>query len=311
MRDLNFERLNNKQIVNHYLKNREITTKVGLSHNLKKLIWEQNIDIDTFFPVTFDLIDEEIKDCIEQFKALKAENVLKEYIYKNKSVEDINFGRLIAAIRVSERRLMEVEDWVDGWNKGDCLATREEWEILSAHKTQLSRLLTGKLDTWYHSILQIYSSYLEPLPLLNYSEPNAIHPDKNKISPLEELIDLTITNNPPANTSISILHQNKTQIITENSEPRDKKLRKRVEDILNLLLKKFPQFKLNGHRNIWIVKPAGMSRGRGITLTHCLSEILEHAKGKHFIVQKYIENPMIILDRKVYIYIYIYNIIVV
>ncbi len=41
---------------------------------------------------------------------------------------------------------------------------------------------------------------------------------------------------------------------------------KRAVKILEELKKKFPQFNLNGERNIWIIKPAGSSRGRGIVL---------------------------------------------
>jgi tubulin monoglycylase TTLL3/8 len=41
---------------------------------------------------------------------------------------------------------------------------------------------------------------------------------------------------------------------------------KRAVKILEELKKKYPQFNLNGEKNIWIIKPAGSSRGRGIVL---------------------------------------------
>jgi tubulin monoglycylase TTLL3/8 len=69
---------------------------------------------------------------------------------------------------------------------------------------------------------------------------------------------------------------------------------------LEELKKKYPQFSLNGDKNIWIIKPAGSSRGRGIVLYKQLVEILDLCKSKEsqFIAQKYIENTMIVKNRK-------------
>ena len=47
------------QIVNHFLKNNLITTKVGLCHSLKNLVWWNNVEIDSFFPKCFDLTEGE------------------------------------------------------------------------------------------------------------------------------------------------------------------------------------------------------------------------------------------------------------
>jgi tubulin monoglycylase TTLL3/8 len=60
-----------------------------------------------------------------------------------------------------------------------------------------------------------------------------------------------------------------------------------------------PQYDLNGHNNIWIVKPAGLSRGRGIEVFDTLVEIIDNCyREGHWVAMKYIENPMIIQNRK-------------
>ena len=51
---------------------------------------------------------------------------------------------------------------------------------------------------------------------------------------------------------------------------------------------------------MWIVKPGTKSRGRGIEVLRNFDEIMKHTidnKGSKWVIQKYIENPMII-DRK-------------
>lgn len=75
----------------------------------------------------------------------------------------------------------------------------------------------------------------------------------------------------------------------------------KVEMLLNDLEKVVPQYKLNGHRNIWIMKPSNLSRGRGVTCVDSLAPIEESLSATNdvgLIVQKYIENPMIIRERK-------------
>jgi hypothetical protein len=64
-------------------------------------------------------------------------------------------------------------------------------------------------------------------------------------------------------------------------------------------LKQNHQYKLNKN-NIWILKPSGLSRGRGIKCVDNLQHILSQVRsgGNQYIIQKYIENPMIIMNRK-------------
>ena len=69
------------QIVNHFLKNNLITTKTGLTHSLKNLIWWNTVDIDSFFPKSFDLTEgEELEDFKNEFRFIKAECIVKNFV---------------------------------------------------------------------------------------------------------------------------------------------------------------------------------------------------------------------------------------
>lgn len=52
---------------------------------------------------------------------------------------------------------------------------------------------------------------------------------------------------------------------------------KRALLVIDELKKQYPQTSINGEKNIWIIKPAQSSRGRGIVLIKNLIEIQEIA----------------------------------
>lgn len=66
-----------------------------------------------------------------------------------------------------------------------------------------------------------------------------------------------------------------------------------VRELLNTVHEHWPQHKIDGYRNLWIIKPANKCRGRGIMVTNDLTKILNLINPtvttkNHFIVQKYI-----------------------
>jgi len=64
-------------------------------------------------------------------------------------------------------------------------------------------------------------------------------------------------------------------------------------------LKKNPQCNICNKENVYIVKPGFLSRGRNIIVSKSLQTILKHARQlKQAIVQKYIENPLLINSKK-------------
>ena len=80
----------------------------------------------------------------------------------------------------------------------------------------------------------------------------------------------------------------------------DEGLVEAAKQTLRRLEEQCPQTDINGADNVWIVKPSGLSRGRGIGLFANLSDIQAAVKSKdsNFVIQKYIENPLLYEGRK-------------
>ncbi|CAD7080163.1 unnamed protein product [Hermetia illucens] len=78
---------------------------------------------------------------------------------------------------------------------------------------------------------------------------------------------------------------------------------KSAEKLLLEIKAFWPQYNLDGCLNIWIVKPANKCRGRGIILMNNIKKILNMvnppiATKSRYVVQKYLERPLIIHNTK-------------
>lgn len=72
-----------------------------------------------------------------------------------------------------------------------------------------------------------------------------------------------------------------------------------MRDVMRAMIKYRPQSKIDGIRNIWILKPGDDSLGRGIVLKSSLSDILAKVnqaakENTEYVVQKYIGTYQII-----------------
>ena len=322
-RDIDFESLRDGQIVNHFRFNGVITTKVGLCRNIGKVINFNNVDIDTFFPKCFALKDEgEWEDFEEQFKIQKAESILKRFAKS----EPIDPDMLDVAMTICRRNLLELDDIIDKPLK--CIVKDSEWLLLSKDDKKKNKARESK----YSSLGPLKRHNINSSPTSNekknnskrensYKSPSIVTlklpgiENKQMYSTLKDskiLIDdqqikeqatktvmetVKLKNNEPYKSDSNSKNVNK--FVMKNSSPHIN-LMKDVRVILDRLEKKFPQFKINGDKNIWIAKPAGLSRGRGIQVFSHLEEIEEYTRGKdhNWIVQKYIENPLIVNNRK-------------
>ena len=76
-----------------------------------------------------------------------------------------------------------------------------------------------------------------------------------------------------------------------------------VLELCKRLKEKFTQFNMNGTANLWLLKPGSSSRGRGIKIYRTYDRVvnrINQLKGntRLWVVQKCIENPMIVESRK-------------
>ncbi|XP_050412137.1 uncharacterized protein LOC126827028 isoform X1 [Patella vulgata] len=78
----------------------------------------------------------------------------------------------------------------------------------------------------------------------------------------------------------------------------------KCDSLMNRLKARCPQFELDGVKNVWIVKPGAKSRGRGIVCYDKLEDMLKLVssqvvrKDSKYVVQKYIERPLLIYNTK-------------
>ena len=215
-KDIDFDSLQEHQLCNHFDRSTVITTKAGLCHSLRNLIWFNSVDIDTFYPRCYDLSDTaEREDFYTEFKAIRAESVLKQVVSGTVVSEKV----LKTALKVCKKRMRDLDELIDdprlsSWE----LVSEKDWAILSGP-------ITGPGDI--------------------------------------------------------------SRFLPE------------IHSVLAQLSQKYPQFQINGMTNIWILKPASMSRGRGIECLNILDEVKDKMqKEGQWVIQKYIETPLTILKKK-------------
>ena len=303
-------------IINHFLKNGSITRKSGLAKNLKNLYFK-GINPHNFYPRCYNLsINEEFFDFLEDFKLNYVMSILKKYVIdfqNNNNVQNNNIlekykeNVIKLCIHIIERNMKFLcNEYDERENLNDIeLISDEEWNLIyieNDNKNFNIQELVNQVNSNKTSTNEVKSSI--QLPLINKFKNlnnNNNNNQKNNIYITKKINNI---NKKKKITSISIISKNKNEQI-EKTNPNniaDPSIYLPIISKLLLKLSKFlPQYNLNGFRNIWILKPSNLSRGRGITCITSLSPILECMKETNnsgVVIQKYIENPLIIYNRK-------------
>jgi tubulin monoglycylase TTLL3/8 len=325
------------QLTNHFLKNTAITTKIGLMKSMRNLTWFAAETEDAIFPRGYDLKHPtELAMFMDDYRCLKAESLLKLILVKahrhgfevdtsemdlgslppfdtDGSNFSVNARMLKALLNVCEKTSYKLEDEVidDSQKPHASLVSDIESELI----------LNG--DKWLWSVIDInceggFNTEVVPPQIDQFLK------DKEKAEKEKELLVTTtstsggIKKDPP---TASQLRAYDARMLRKKLEHRKvvgeelgvaKEIKQAdVDRILSVLTRLQNtvdplQKTLDGSisNNLWIVKPAGKSRGRGIATFQDIGKILDYTdaknsgNGEQWVVQKYMENPLTIASRK-------------
>jgi len=284
-----FKMLQKYQIVNHFQKVQCLTTKIGLLQSLRDISFFSNKNIDSIFPRAFDCNEKwDYEEFTQYYKLTRAESILKRYIclaHENRrnDPEYRDLAPLIkTALKVTIRRLMNLDEMVDS-QKDWTPITLKEWDIISK----------GEVTEEDLAKMMIKQNLKRQEKNENRAKKKKKKSKRSKKGDSSSELNINVDNNDEQNNIEDNVQQASTvQLSGEEVE---------VENTLKKLHEVYPQTRINGMGNIWILKPSGLSRGRGIKLYSSLVEINHHLTTKDFsyILQKYIENPLCYKRKKI------------
>jgi len=231
---------------------------------MKELKTRTSVDPDTFFSRCYDLSDaEEFESFKEHYMLIKAESIVKKF---EGDFEEIEEKVLKTALTICERRALDLNELIDLKSFPENLVSDKEWDIIGKDEMSETRLAKRKHKDWLKKM------DVKKPALAKIEEKKTKKKKKKKVVEEEE---------------------------EESEEVEEEDLKERARAVLEKLKAQDPQYDMNGHNGIWIVKPAGLSRGRGITVFDTLVEIIDNCyREGNWVAMKYIENPMLIQKRK-------------
>jgi tubulin monoglycylase TTLL3/8 len=313
------------QLTNHFLKNVAITTKIGLLKSLKSLTWLADASIDDVIPRGFDLSNpQETQAFIDDFRLQQAEVLLKSVYFKVTGLE-----KPADSILVQEGNELIGEEWCASDTPRE-LDTKQDVFVNKAifftACTVLERFLKSSEDSYIDEPLEldenknINFTMFTALEWELISQYNIFTENKLTSEPMEAIDNFLIVAVDDERTEQQKQRhlqrkQRSEQVIRDRADdsiqvliPVTRELISRIHSILSHLIVSNPlQAKINGQggaaTNMWIVKPAAKSRGRGIATFVDIPKLLKYVEAgsgfsSQWVVQKYMENQLLIAQRK-------------
>ncbi|NWX17544.1 TTLL3 monoglycylase, partial [Aegotheles bennettii] len=260
--------LRQDQVVNHFVGVNAFTTKEGLCFNLRNLPWCDQADPDSFFPRCYRLgAAGERQAFIEDFRLTAARSLLK-----------------VALERAGDGLVGMEQLTKSSEGPGERRVPRSHIPHSMLPTVGLGPPASPQL---VEQALQVCEQHLGSLRHQDI--------DGDPLSPCMTgadwdrfLQDYYCVAHEGAGLALSRAQQERCRVL------------------LQLLAERLPQLGMEGNHNVWILKPAAKSRGRGITCVARLEEVLRLAGGcagpsarvGEWVVQKYVERPLLIFGTK-------------
>lgn len=279
------------QVVNHFDRCRDLTTKSGLTVALRNAAPMSDRHVDDFYPRGFDLYDPcDRADFVLDFKLTKAESIVRRFLEHVDSQAETTFSQDVvhAASKICLRIVTNVDEFIDCDELAEGLGSvaKSEWKLLEQvnldnvldgvdrvyTKTELEELIQKKACTTSKTSSAAARSAAE-------KEKEKDKKKGTKKKKKKEVEEVSISA-PMASFKC----------------PRGEFYIRQARSVLAEMEAANQQHCINGSRNAWIVKPSGKSRGRGIQMLRELEEIFRvtESEGFQWICQKYIEQPQLI-----------------
>ncbi|XP_020668511.3 protein monoglycylase TTLL8 [Pogona vitticeps] len=249
------------QILNHYARTGSFTTKIGLCLNLRNVPWYVSADPNAFFPRCYGIcMDDEKYDFIDDFRKTAAACIVKWVVNLHISGDKYKCS------------------CTENTKKEDS-AERKESDVETVKEVPegLVEMACKVCETYLHQIAHDdIDTDIDSPPVLSEKEWNQL---------LEQYY--------------SLIHEGAVICNADNYFAQ-------CQNILHKIMLADPQQEIDGLHNIWIIKPGAKSRGREIVCKNRLDEILKLVeptdqfpiKDHKWVVQKYIETPLLIYDTK-------------
>lgn len=258
------------QLSNHFQKTRSLVTKVGLSRSLDSLRWFARETTEGIFPRCYDLATPvEAQAFVEDFQTLQALKILQAIVAILPDDDEDNMRVNGAVYEAALGRCRRHRDRLRCDDLDDASSSSSLTVTTAAAEAELLGIVSARLDE------EDASTVLRDAVRLPRRE-NESDKARNRVSERAALAGSFQVSRSALAQARAVL----SDVASLSAQAGLDGLRSRV-------------------RNLWIVKPAAKSRGRGIATFRQLEPLFEYCDGSSlWVVQKYVENQMLIANRK-------------
>ena len=329
--DIKHINLRHDQIVNHFEHAASITTKCGLLKTFKELALFASVDAPRFYPRSYELSTEDGKwEFDKEFEMSAALAALKRaWVDLHSGAKSHLDENAQLALEAWRSRLRHDKNFVEEDFEGDT-----PWlpKLKNAHwkgirSSDIFQKPPFPLDVLRAMDRKVSSSISkrkeEQASLAGESASSAEEADESSDTEMEDMGeetetdiarqqmrhkkvadscgDMMVTGDSLMSDSNASTQDHFGEEDLNGDEQTSESSFEMLEILLVEIAQRYSQFHIDGMHNIWIVKPGGKSRGRGIRCFNNLHDIWTYVRQditEKWVVQKYIERPLLVYGRK-------------